>query len=62
LAQGDDIIPIVGTKRRKYLEQNIRALDITLSKEELEEILKIMPRNEVAGDRYPAFAMEDLNG
>lgn len=62
LAQGDDIIPIVGTRRRKYLEQNIGALDITLSKEELEEIEKIMPRNEVAGDRYPAFAMEDLNG
>ena len=52
LAQGDDIVPIPGTKRRKYLEENVAALDVNLTAEELSEIDKIFPRGVAAGDRY----------
>src|SRR5215470_10427154 len=52
LAQGDDIVPIPGTKRRKYLEENVAALDVNLTAEELREIDKIFPRGVAAGDRY----------
>jgi aryl-alcohol dehydrogenase-like predicted oxidoreductase len=52
LAQGDDIVPIPGTKRRKYLEENVAALDVNLTAEELSKIDKIFPRGAAAGDRY----------
>jgi aryl-alcohol dehydrogenase-like predicted oxidoreductase len=52
LAQGDDIVPIPGTKRRQYLEENVAALDVNLTAEELSEIDKIFPRGVAAGDRY----------
>lgn len=52
LTQGDDIVPIPGTKRRKYLEENVAALDVNLTAEELSEIDKIFPRGAAAGDRY----------
>ncbi|WP_284947384.1 aldo/keto reductase [Acidisoma cladoniae] len=55
LAQGNDIIPIPGTKRRKYLDENIGAAAISLSPEELAEIDRILPA--VSGERYPAEAM-----
>ena len=45
--QGDDVFPIPGTKRVKYLEENIAAFDVKLSKEELAEIDQIVPHNEV---------------
>ncbi len=53
LAQGDDIVPIPGTKRRTYLEENVVATTITFSKEELDRIDEVAPKNVAAGDRYP---------
>jgi len=53
LAQGDDIVPSPGTKRRNYLEQNCAAVDIKLSREEIETLAKAFPLNVTAGTRYP---------
>lgn len=61
LAQGEDIVPIPGTKHRKYLEENAAALDITLSHEELQQIEKIAPKGIASGDRYQAAQMANLN-
>lgn len=52
LAQGDDIVPIPGTKRRSYLEENVAAVNITLTPAELERIDEVAPKNFAAGDRY----------
>ena len=52
LAQGDDIVPIPGTKRVSYLEENVAAVDITLTKAELAQIDEVSPKNVAAGDRY----------
>lgn len=54
LAQGDDVVPIPGTKSIKYLEENMAALQISLTKEELEEIESAVPKGAAAGDRYGA--------
>lgn len=62
LAQGDDIIPIPGTKRRKYLEQNVAAVDIQLSPEELDELNKAVPRGAIQGDRYAKEMMQFIHG
>ena len=61
LAQGEHIFPIPGTKRIKYLEENVGALDITLSDGELAEIDFIAPRGITAGTRYPEYMMGVLN-
>ena len=61
LAQGDHIFPIPGTKRIKYLEENVGALNVKLTKEELDEIDKIAPRGITAGSRYPEQMMNVLN-
>ncbi|WP_426267024.1 aldo/keto reductase [Sphingomonas sp. LHG3443-2] len=61
LAQGEDIVPIPGTKRRKYLEENVGALDISLSRQDLERIDRIMPRGAAAGQRYAEPMMASLN-
>ena len=53
LAQGNDIVPIPGTKRRKYLEENVAAADITLTPEDLQQIEAAAPQGVAAGDRYP---------
>lgn len=53
LAQGDDLIPIPGTKRRAYLEENIGALKVTLTPQELAQLDDIMPPGIAAGARYP---------
>jgi aryl-alcohol dehydrogenase-like predicted oxidoreductase len=53
MAQGDDIVPIPGTKRRAYLEQNVVAADLELSAEDLERIDEAAPVGAAAGDRYP---------
>ncbi len=53
LAQGDDIVPIPGTKRRAYLEENVAAVDITLTQTELNRIDEVAPKNIAAGTRYP---------
>jgi aryl-alcohol dehydrogenase-like predicted oxidoreductase len=61
LAQGEDIVPIPGTKRRTYLAQNVAALDVTLTAEDLAAIEKLAIGSDVAGTRYPAAAMGSLN-
>jgi aryl-alcohol dehydrogenase-like predicted oxidoreductase len=61
LAQGDDIVPIPGTKRIKYLEQNLAANEVVLSKAELAEIEAAFPRGATAGTRYPEAFMGALN-
>jgi aryl-alcohol dehydrogenase-like predicted oxidoreductase len=61
LAEGQDIVPIPGTKRRKYLEENIDALSVQLSGEELRRIDTIIPRGAAAGDRYQAQGMATVN-
>ncbi len=62
LAQGDDLVPIPGTKRRKYLDENVGALEVTLSAAELEELNEVFPPDVAAGSRYPEQAMGLLNG
>jgi len=57
LAQGEDIVPIPGTKRRKYLEENAGAADVTLSQEDLRRIEEAMPRGSASGERYAAEQM-----
>ena len=61
LAQGDDIVPIPGTKRRSYLEQNVAALDVALTVDDLARLDQAMPPGAAAGTRYPAAAMAALN-
>ncbi|MCL2898276.1 aldo/keto reductase [Brenneria tiliae] len=61
LAQGEHIVPIPGTKRRRYLEENIGALDVALSAQELAAIDAIFPFNAAAGDRYGAEGMATLD-
>jgi aryl-alcohol dehydrogenase-like predicted oxidoreductase len=61
LAQGDDIIPIPGTKHLRYLEENAGALSITLSAAELQKLTTAFPRDAVAGTRYPEIAMKAVN-
>ena len=62
LAQGDDIVPIPGTKRRKYLEENVAASGVGLSKEDLRRIDEVFPAEAAAGARYPLNAMALVNG
>jgi aryl-alcohol dehydrogenase-like predicted oxidoreductase len=57
LAQGDDIVPIPGTKRRKYLEENVAATKIELTEDDLKQIAEIAPVGVAAGPRYPEFMM-----
>ena len=57
LAQGEDVVPIPGTKRRSYLEENMSALDLRLTQEDLQRIEKIAPRDVAAGSRYPEAGM-----
>ncbi len=53
LSRGDDVVPIPGTKRRSYLEENVAALDVVLSDQDLAAIEAIFPAGAGAGDRYP---------
>jgi aryl-alcohol dehydrogenase-like predicted oxidoreductase len=62
LAQGDDIIPIPGTKRRKYLEENVAAATIALTKEDLRQLEAVFPADAAAGGRYPEHMMALVNG
>jgi aryl-alcohol dehydrogenase-like predicted oxidoreductase len=61
LAQGQDIVPIPGTKRRKYLELNVAAVDLKLTPEDLARIERAMPAGAAAGTRYAAPQMAALN-
>ncbi len=62
LAQGQDIVPIPGTKRRKYLEQNASASEIILSQEELAAIEDVFSKDAASGLRYPEAMMASVNG
>jgi aryl-alcohol dehydrogenase-like predicted oxidoreductase len=57
LAQGKDIIPIPGTKRRKYLEENVGSLEVELTAEELRRLDEVAPQGAAAGQRYPEHMM-----
>ncbi len=61
LAQGDDLVPIPGTKRRKYLEENVGSLDVLLTAEDLQKIDEIAPKGAAAGLRYPEAMMATLD-
>jgi aryl-alcohol dehydrogenase-like predicted oxidoreductase len=61
LAQGEDIVPIPGTKRRKYLDENIAALDVELTSDELKRLDEILPPGAAAGERYHARGMETVH-
>jgi aryl-alcohol dehydrogenase-like predicted oxidoreductase len=61
LAQGDDVVPIPGTKRRSYLEENLGALDVELTPEDLAAIEEVTPRGSVAGARYNPEMMVNVN-
>ncbi len=61
LAQGEDIVPIPGTKRRSRLEENIGALGVTLTPAELRRLEAVAPKGGVAGDRYPAGMQHLVN-
>jgi aryl-alcohol dehydrogenase-like predicted oxidoreductase len=62
LAQGSDVVPIPGTKRRKYLEENVGALAVKLTKEDLRRIEEVFPADAAAGGRYPEHMMALVNG
>ncbi len=62
LAQGEDIVPIPGTKRIQYLEDNIGASDVSLTKEDITLIEAAFPVDSVVGERYPEASMKALNG
>jgi aryl-alcohol dehydrogenase-like predicted oxidoreductase len=61
LAQGQDIVPIPGTKRRKYLEQNAEAANVILSQEDLRRIEDVFPKDAASGLRYPEAMMKSVN-
>ena len=62
LAQGEDIVPIPGTKRVAYLEENLGALEVELSVAELAQLNEIAPKGAAAGSRYPEAALAAVNG
>jgi len=62
LAQGRDIVPIPGTKRRSYLEDNLGALKVPLSASDLSRIADALPKGAAAGERYSESAMRTING
>jgi aryl-alcohol dehydrogenase-like predicted oxidoreductase len=62
LAQGRDIVPIPGTKQRRYLEQNLGALEVELLPSDLEEIEEVAPKGVAAGERYHEAGMRTVNG
>jgi len=62
LAQGDDIVPIPGTRHPKRVEENVGAVNVVLSEHDLERINAAVPQGAAAGDRYPEGAMKTVNG
>jgi aryl-alcohol dehydrogenase-like predicted oxidoreductase len=62
LAQGEDIIPIPGTKRRKYLEENVGGVSVTLTADDLRRIDEVAPHGAASGARYPEHMMALING
>ncbi|MBA2685947.1 MAG: aldo/keto reductase [Gemmatimonadaceae bacterium] len=58
MAQGNDMVPIPGTKRREFLEENVGAINVTLTPQDLARIDEVAPKGAAAGDRYPAESMK----
>jgi aryl-alcohol dehydrogenase-like predicted oxidoreductase len=58
LAQGEDIVPIPGTKKLIYLQENVKAVDVHLTSEEVRKISEALPAGITAGERYPVMQME----
>ncbi len=61
LARGPDVVPIPGTKKRKYLEENAGAVNVKLTPDDLRRIDEVAPKGVAAGERYPAAAMQRVN-
>jgi aryl-alcohol dehydrogenase-like predicted oxidoreductase len=61
LAQGDDVVPIPGTKKRKYLEDNVGGMNVPLSVDDLKRIEEAFPSGAAAGERYPESMMQLVN-
>jgi aryl-alcohol dehydrogenase-like predicted oxidoreductase len=61
LAQGNDIVPIPGTKRTKYLDEKLGALQVSLTAEQLAEIDAILPAGSTSGERYPPQGMKAID-
>ena len=61
LAQGKDIVPIPGTKKRRYLEENVRALEVDLGADDLARIDRVIPRGSASGERYAPTALLAVN-
>jgi aryl-alcohol dehydrogenase-like predicted oxidoreductase len=59
LHQGKDIVPIPGTKHRKYLEENVKAAEIELTDDDLRRLDEAAPKGATAGDRYPDMSTID---
>jgi len=61
MGRGDDVVPIPGTKRTRYLDENLAAAEIRLTPEDLAQLDAVLPAGAAAGDRYPAHAMQAIN-
>ena len=62
LAQGEDIVPIPGTKQRRYLEENLQSLEIEMTPADLERIEEVAPKGAASGERYHEAGMRTING
>src|SRR5215208_2308568 len=62
LAQGEDIVPIPGTKQRRYLDENVQSLRIEMTATDLERIEEVAPKGAASGDRYHEAGMKTING
>jgi aryl-alcohol dehydrogenase-like predicted oxidoreductase len=62
MAQGEDVVPIPGTKQRKYLEDNSGAVKVQLTKADLHRIDEVAPHGVASGERYPEHMMQLVNG
>jgi aryl-alcohol dehydrogenase-like predicted oxidoreductase len=60
LGQGDDIVPIPGTKKRKFLEENIGVVGVNLTRSEADALDRALPPGAAAGFRYPEFQLKGL--
>jgi aryl-alcohol dehydrogenase-like predicted oxidoreductase len=61
LSKGEDMIPIPGTKRRKYLDENAAAVNIKLSPADVQELEAAVPQSEIVGDRYNAGGLNTID-
>ena len=61
MAQSENIFPIPGTKKVKYVEENVKAINVSLSPEDLKQIEEIFPKNAAAGTRYSEGGMKTVN-